>query len=82
MKVHYRISHWRFNVSLATYSEPTFEGETIEVCDTQALAHFEMLSNKPENEWDGMNISRIDTPAVAEKTTFLKTNGRQSSDND
>jgi hypothetical protein len=82
LKQQYRISHWRFDVPRTTYATPSFEGETIEACDTQALAHFETVSNKPGNQWDGMDIVRIDTPAVAEKTTFLKANGRQSGDND
>jgi hypothetical protein len=82
MKVLYRIISWRFDVPHHTYSEPTFEDETVEACDAQALTHFETVSNKPGNKWNGMNIIRIDAPAVAEKTTFLKTNGRQNDDND
>jgi hypothetical protein len=80
LKQQYRISTWRFDERKSTYSTPTFEGETVEACDKQALEHFRQVSSKPENSWEGMDIVRIDSPAVAEKTTFLEENGRQSGD--
>lgn len=82
MKQQYRISSWRHDVRKSTYSTPSFDGETVEECDKKALDHFKSVSEKPENEWDGMDIVRIDAPAVAEKTTFLEKNGRQEGDND
>lgn len=82
MKQQYRISSWRFDVSKRTYSTPTFEGDTIKACDEQALKHFKSVSDEPSNAWEGMDIVRIDAPAVAEKTTFLEKNGRQEGNND
>lgn len=80
MKQQYRITMWRFDVRESTYSTPEFEGDTVEVCDEKAAQHFRAESNKPENLFEGMSISRIDSPAVAEKTTFLYKNGRQECD--
>lgn len=71
---------WRFDVQESTHSTPEIEGETLDDCDRKALEHFRAVSNKRENNWEGMSISRIDSPAVAEKTTFLEKNGRQECD--
>ncbi len=76
----YRIRKWRFDVPVSTHSTPSFIGETVEECDEKAKKHFKQISDLPENEWEGMNISRIDAPAVGEKTTFLMENGRQNND--
>lgn len=78
MEQTYRISSWRFDIVKNTHSTPKFEGDSIEECDKKALEHFLSISNDPQNAWDGMDIVRIDSPAVAEKTTFLTANGRQS----
>ncbi len=77
MIIHYRISSWRFDVRTHCHSTPQFQGESVEECDKKAIAYFDAESAKPENAWDGMRIVRIDTPAVEEKTTMLKSNGRQ-----
>ena len=77
MKQQYRINSWRFDVPYSCHSTPTFEAETPEECAQKAREHFQIVSNKPENVWDGMKIFRIDSPAVAEKVTFLEKNGRQ-----
>jgi hypothetical protein len=82
LKQEYRISSWRFDVLKHAYSSPTFEGETVEDCDAKALEHFQEVSSMESNQWDGMDIVRIDARAVAEKTSFLHKNGRQESDND
>jgi hypothetical protein len=47
------------------------------VCDQKAYQEFDNVSNGPNNSWDGMDMVRIDSPAVAEKVTFLTKNGRQ-----
>ena len=78
----YRISTWRFDVRKSTHSTPTFEGDTVQTCDEQALKHFKSVSNEPSNAWEGMDIVRIDAPAVAEKTTFLEKNGKQEGNYD
>ncbi len=75
----YRISSWRFDVQKSTDSTFFTEGETVEECDEKARKKFQEASDKPHNEWNGMDIVRIDTPAVAEKVTFLMKNGRQES---
>lgn len=77
MKQRYRITRWRHDERPSTYSMPTFEGDSVEACDAKACTHFEEVSKEPVNAWDGMDIVRIDAPAVAEKTTFLAKNGRQ-----
>jgi len=77
LRQNYRITHWQFDEPRQTHSTPSFEGETIEACDEQAIEHFRTISDQPENEWEGMDIVRIDVPAVAEQTTFLVRNGRQ-----
>ncbi len=82
MTVRYRITTWRFDIKSCTYSEPTFEGATVEECDNKALAHFDTESTKPANAWEGMRIVRVDSPAVAEVTTLLKSNGRQQGHDD
>ena len=82
LKQQYRISSWRFDVRRHTYSTPEFEGETVEECDTKAVEHFKSVSEKPENQWEGMDIVRIDVAAVAEKVTLLKINDRQQSNDE
>lgn len=77
MKIQYRISSWRHDVPTETHSTPTFEGDDVEACDNQARKHFRSVSDDPRNSWDGMDIVRIDSPAVAEKITFLEDNCRQ-----
>ncbi len=77
MKQQYRITGWRFDTPEYTHSTPEFEGATIEACDERALRHFDSVSDQPQNQWEGLAIVRIDMPAVAEKATLLKTNGRQ-----
>ncbi len=74
MKQQYRITSWRFDVRSTTHSTPEFEGESVEDCDRQALAHFGEVSAKPDNAWECMDIARIDSPAVAEKVTYLAKN--------
>lgn len=78
----YRITSWRFDVPKQTHSTPVFEGESIEECDEKARQHFQSISDRKENSWDGMDIVRIDSPAIAEKTTYLMSNGRQMSNDD
>ncbi len=77
VRFQYRIVTWRHDVPQSTYDSPTFTGVDVADCDRQAIAHFEQIIVKPENEWDGMELKRIDTPAVAEKTTSLMRNGKQ-----
>ncbi len=74
VKLQYRISTGRFDVPRSTYSTPEFEGETIEECDQKALEHFRSLTTKPSNAWEEMAIVRIDSPAIAERITFLGNN--------
>ncbi len=75
MTKHYRISTWRSDVPMAVYSLPTFEGDTVEICDEKALSHFDEVSKSPALAWDSLAIVRIDSPAVAEKNTLLKSRG-------
>jgi hypothetical protein len=82
VKAQYRISTWRWDVPKETYSTPTFEGETVEECDHQAREHFQAVSARQETAWEGMDIVRIDTPAVAEKTTFIERNNRQQNNDE
>jgi hypothetical protein len=67
----YRIRSWRFDVPTYTHSESSFDGGTIEECDEQALLWFQTICEKPENSWEGMDLIRIDSPAISEKTTRL-----------
>jgi hypothetical protein len=78
----YRISSWRHDVSKHTYDTKSFEGETVEACDQKAKEWFKVASDKPGNGWEGMDLVRIDAPAVAEKVTYLDKNGRQEGDFD
>lgn len=80
MKQKYRIRSWRFDVPRETYSEPEFDGRTVEDCDKQAVKYFESVSAKPECRFDQMDIVRIDSPMVAEKITLLKKSGRDTMD--
>lgn len=82
MKLQYRISMWRFDVRESLYSTFETEGDTIEACDKLAIKRLHAESEKPENLFEGMSLVRIDSPAVAEKTTFLEKNGRQECDPD
>lgn len=77
MKHQYRITSKRFDSPKHTHSTPSFEGETIEECDEKAIEHFKSISAQHENSWDGMDIVRIDAPAVPEKVTLLTSNKRQ-----
>ncbi len=76
----YRFENWRFDVNRVTLKTTSFEGKTVQECDRKAIAHMEELSTQEAYSWDGIRVLRIDTPAVAEKTTFLKDNGRQKND--
>lgn len=78
----YRIIIWRLDERVNVYSEPEFDGETLDACDEQAVKHFQAISDLPAHEWDGMAVVRIDAPAVAEKITHLKSNGRQEPKDD
>lgn len=78
MKQQYRIRTWRHDEPESTHSEFITEGETIEECEKKAELHFDEVSNMPENAWEGMRLVRIDSPAVQEKSTRLKENGRQN----
>lgn len=77
MNRQYRIENWRLDVPAQTIETPTFEGKDEEECDQKAISRMEELSSKESYSWDGLKVLRIDVPAVAEKTTFLKNNGRQ-----
>ncbi len=76
----YRVSRWRFDVRKSTYATFFTEGATVEECDEKARKKFQEMSDAEHNAWEGMDLIRIDTPAVAEVTTFLMKNGRQESD--
>ena len=78
VKVFYRIESWRFDVALRTLETPMFEGPSLEVCDQKAIGRMETLSAMESHSWDGLRVSRIDTPATEERTTFLADNGRQN----
>ena len=78
----YRIEMWRFDIPRQAHSKPEFDGETVDECDKQAIRHFQTVSEKVANQWYGMDLVRIDTPAVAEKVTHLSNNGRQGGGGD
>lgn len=79
-KRQYRIESWRFDVPIETVETPTFEGETEKACDEKAIARMNALSGQETYSWDGLRVSRIDQPAIPEKSTFLADNGRQKGD--
>ncbi len=80
IKAQYRIENWRGDIKIATIETLFFEGETLKACDDQAIMRMRQLSGRARYSWDGLCVSRIDSPAVAEKRTFLAKNGRQDSD--
>lgn len=77
IKQEYRINMWRQGTAEEGYLTFEVEGSTLEACDDLARQRLKLESDKPENIHEGMNVVRIDSPAVAEKTTFLGSNGRQ-----
>lgn len=77
IKQEYRINMWRQGTPDEIYTTFEVEGLTLEECDSLALQRLKVESDKSENIHEGMSVVRIDSPAVAEKTTFLGSNGRQ-----
>lgn len=79
IKQEYRINMWRQGTPDEIYTTFEVEGLTLEECDSLALQRLKAESDKPENIHEGMEVIRIDIPAVAEKTTSIGKNGRQQS---
>ncbi len=68
----YRLNHSRFDVPTSTWT--TFVAEN----DAEAKRIFEEKYCKEKSiSWDDLDLLRIDTPAVAEKTTLISVAKRQ-----
>ncbi len=80
MRFQYRIMTRRFDVPPSVYDIFSTEGVDAADCDRQAMERFDKAVARPDNEWNGMDLIRIDAPAVAERTTLVKKNGKQEHD--
>jgi len=68
MRIKYRVYSSRPDDPPRVYSEPVFEGATVEVCDGQAKAELKSIVQQKSNEWDEFSMERID---VEEAVTHI-----------